>query len=564
MAFVESQRVEAVKVFESGAEIFREVVIQLPEIGLHTVEVPLPHSYIVDDAVNVLSDDLVTHQVKVDYRRTTAMEFAARYPGVETLLDQLNSHKHQWQQLSAKLTLGRARLTSLQQYLVLPEPRVALNTDVVGMLRELVQPESIEKVVKLLEQQEEELLRLVEDRVKIKQEMKKIIEKIREICGCYLHDLLERIETSDFEIQEIREKLRKNTIDERVVVNLTGNFTATRVCVNLVYAAFVANWRPSYEVVMRSGNEKELDFKYYASIEQSAGEAWENIELNMCSGMLGAMIHCPELNRRGVTLMEKSAAHPGGAKQNLYGGSGAFSHAHGQTVFKIPGRHTITANESERKYALAVATIPMQLQYISIPEKADAVYRLTELSNILGVTLLAGEAVVLHDSSIVSKAPIPRVTAGDRFKMYLGEEQKLQINMKPVSKQTKQLGNVLVGQGVKDSYSRDFVVRNAYPEQKILLIVLSMPISESDQIKVTSDHPPNAFRKCPTGIYDDFEAVTALKDVLLPTDQVTWCWNEATGHCIAFCNIGAQSNVILRHAFSVEYPKSLPIEIATK
>eukprot|EP01057_Protomagalhaensia_wolfi_P000104 Protomagalhaensia_wolfi_Nauph_80__103@NODE_1058_length_1765_cov_16_705678_g802_i0_p1_GENE_NODE_1058_length_1765_cov_16_705678_g802_i0NODE_1058_length_1765_cov_16_705678_g802_i0_p1_ORF_typecomplete_len563_score94_57DUF4139/PF13598_6/6_7e03DUF4139/PF13598_6/2_4e42DUF4140/PF13600_6/9_6e05DUF4140/PF13600_6/1_2e04DUF4140/PF13600_6/6_9e03eIF3m_C_helix/PF18005_1/0_099DUF4020/PF13212_6/0_23YopYscD_ppl/PF16693_5/0_21_NODE_1058_length_1765_cov_16_705678_g802_i0271715 len=562
MASVESQRVEAVKVFESGAEIFREVVIQLPAIGLHTVEIPLPYSHIVDDAVNVLSDDLVTHQVKVHYRRTTAVEFATRYPGVEPLLEELNALKHQWQQLSAKLALGRARLTALQQYLALPKPRAAV--DLVPMLTELVQPQSIEKVITLLEQQEEELLVVIEDRVKIKQEMKKITEKIREICGCYLHDLLDRIETPDFEIQEIREKLRRHTIDERVIVNLTGNFTATRVCVNLVYAAFVANWRPSYEVVMRSGNEKDLDFKYYASIQQHAGEAWENIELNMCSGMLGAMTHCPELNRRGITLMEKSATHPGGAKQNLYGGGGGFSHAHGQTVFKIPGRHTITANESERKYALAVATVPMQLQYISVPEKADAVYRLTELSNTLGVTLLAGEAVVLHDSSIVSKAPIPRVTAGDKFKMYLGEEQKLQINMKPVSKQTKQLGNVLVGQGLKDSYSRDFVVRNAYPEQKNLLVVLSMPISESDQIKVTSDHPPNVFRKCPTGIYDDFEAVTALKDVLLPTDQVTWCWNEATGHCIAFCNIAAQSNVILRHAFSVEYPKALPIEIAAK
>eukprot|EP01053_Blabericola_migrator_P006400 Blabericola_migrator_1__6399@NODE_3225_length_1933_cov_182_051447_g2018_i0_p1_GENE_NODE_3225_length_1933_cov_182_051447_g2018_i0NODE_3225_length_1933_cov_182_051447_g2018_i0_p1_ORF_typecomplete_len562_score108_35DUF4139/PF13598_6/5_4e51DUF4140/PF13600_6/6_3e05DUF4140/PF13600_6/1_5e04DBB/PF14545_6/1_4DBB/PF14545_6/21Ribosomal_L1/PF00687_21/0_23Atg14/PF10186_9/0_35Atg14/PF10186_9/1e03_NODE_3225_length_1933_cov_182_051447_g2018_i01561841 len=561
MSQVTVNPVKQVKVFRDGVEIQRQVVVKVEQRGTHHVEIELPHSFVKAQSVKVLcqSGVLTIRQIKTRSKVVTVDELAKKNPQLEDLVKQFNECKKEWQRLDAIISLGESRLTALRQYLTLPSPPHDL--DLVKVFEDLLKPENIDKAQQMMKQEEASLLDRVEDRVKAIVATEKAWD---EICKALDVDVSHRLQSGycptgdELDMSAIRRHLKNNYKTHRIVVDMVGDFTATETVLTLVYIANAAHWTPTYEVAFHP-ETSNLDLVCYASVHQNTGELWENVDLAIFSGSAEKTVTPPELTRRGATLIDPQPSKPTGSETH-FGAQSVVVNNDATTVFNIAGKHTIRGDNTQQRVKLAEGTMQTSLQYICIPEMADSVYRAAELVNTVGITLLNGPISILEKSSTVGKTFLQdRVPPGGKFRLFLGEEQKLKVDAKPVAKVSKQLG--FVNPSVKDSYTRDLVIRNAHKTPTKVFVILSLPIPETDQIKVTCDQKPAKCKKCPHGFTDDIKAV---KDFAEGTEDVLWCWNQTTGHCVAICNLAPQSSAVHCHEYSVEYPKSLAIEIATK
>eukprot|EP01054_Gregarina_sp_Poly1_P008946 Gregarina_sp_Poly_1__8945@NODE_541_length_7591_cov_68_175970_g428_i0_p1_GENE_NODE_541_length_7591_cov_68_175970_g428_i0NODE_541_length_7591_cov_68_175970_g428_i0_p1_ORF_typecomplete_len562_score69_65DUF4139/PF13598_6/7_2e44DUF4140/PF13600_6/0_00021DUF4140/PF13600_6/9_6e03ATPsynt_D/PF01813_17/0_084Med9/PF07544_13/0_57_NODE_541_length_7591_cov_68_175970_g428_i058547539 len=561
MAQVKVGRIETARIYLQGVELSRQIDVEVPSTGTQTVDIILNQKTIKEDSLNILceNDNFVLHQIKIKRHPTTLEGLQQKYPQLEALLNELESVKKNWAKTDEEIKLAKNRHALLLQYLEIPESPTRDKS--VRDFANLITPGNLTKVEKMLEAEEQNIVSLTEKTVASKLQIEITIHKIEQLTNFRFFFPL-NLGRNCVGREQVLSKLTSSYQDSRTTIHMTGQFKTPTVALTLRYNCFDARWNPSYEVSLSSEDETTLTLKYYAAIRQGTGEMWENVRLLITSLHPDAPVAPPPLNRRGATLAQFGTTPPSNGIPHEY--KNVFPHAaetQAQTLFEVFHKQTV-ANNAKKRILLGSATLPISLEYVAIPEAADTVFRTTELTNSTDMSLLQSSSVsILHDGNYIAKTNIPKVIApNEKFRIYLGQDQKLQINSKPASKISKQTGNVVTGQFLKDTYKRDFVVKNNYSKPMTLMIIVSMPDSESDQIKVSSNHTAE-FKKCPKGFHDDLEAISTLKNT---RQTEMWCWNETTGHCIAVCQLDPHTAPIFSHGYSVDYPKSIQTEIVTK
>lgn len=562
MTSVIVHKIDSARLYLSNVELGRKVEVNVPSTGVQTVDIQLNQSSIDDRSLNLLCppNSFVLHDLKIKKHYTTLEELQEKYPKLNNLLDELETHEKEWARTEAALSACQTRLNMLRNYIHIPahSPPLSMSAEEIMSLASIT---NLDKVSKLCEEQEKAIIENTEAKVKAKLKVEETIDKIEKMTN-YRFCFATNLQRDQIGRAQVISYLLSNSNDMRTTIHMTGDFKAPQVTFNLTYITYDASWSPNYEVAINSSNDKQLTFSYYAFIRQRTGEKWEEIKLTITSLSPAMTVSPIALTRRGATLEDKDAPKPANSIPHEYQRQTHSVESQAETVFEVPDRQTVLANNEAKRILIASKTLPMHLEYIAVPEAANAVFRSTELVNTLEMSLLRSDNVsVVFDGNYVAKTNINKVISpGEKFRLYLGQEQKLQINAKPPAKTTKQTGNMITGLSVRDSYKQDFVIKNSYATTMSLFVILTMPTSESDQIKVTSDHVMK-FKKSAEGLHDDLEAIRDWKDSVM--DEL-WFWNETTGHCIAICNLEPQSTPIITHAYSIEYPKTMKVEIATK
>ena len=95
-----------------------------------------------------------------------------------------------------------------------------------------------------------------------------------------INDLILKITKLEKQVNDLREKARRNTSDIAVMIDskyaVNGNFKITYLVKN-------ASWYPSYDLRATEVN-KPIDLIYRANITQRSGEEWNNVKLVLSSG----------------------------------------------------------------------------------------------------------------------------------------------------------------------------------------------------------------------------------------------------------------------------------------
>ncbi|GFO69132.1 hypothetical protein GMLC_27110 [Geomonas limicola] len=277
----------------------------------------------------------------------------------------------------------------------------------------------------------------------------------------------------------------------------------------LSYLVAGAHWVPTYDLRLNAeGTAAELTYR--AQVWQQTGEAWPKVRLALSSARPEAGGAPPELfpwhvgfYQPPMPLTPRRAAKATGAfalgaapapeAQALDVLEGAAPSsvsarpveaelAEGQTsvLFSVPQPVDIPADGSRTGSVIAVATLPVNAEYQSVPKLAPRVFLKSEVTNASSYPLLAGEVNIFNDAVFTGKSFLKTIAAGEKFDLYFGADERVKVK-REVARVSKQGG--LLG-GNRISYRVSVELDNFKKQPIRLSLVDQLPLAGSEEIKV--------------------------------------------------------------------------------
>jgi uncharacterized protein (TIGR02231 family) len=279
----------------------------------------------------------------------------------------------------------------------------------------------------------------------------------------FLDIYAERQSTIDIKTTELSEKI--TTVDEHITaekevwsVDKEGKKRAARITIivyaeedgaaeiSLTYREFYvlpcyqsdsypvvsnASWTPLYDLRARVGADKtEISLQYRATIKQSTGEDWKDVELTLstASPQLGSTI--PKLYPQRIDpivqyrpgLKSAGFGRNRGAKKersimSSYGSpivmamrSAVAVEGMISTSYEIEGLSNIPTDtdltSQEHKVSIAVIDLKADLEWIAVPRVQPSAFLQAKVKNTSEYLLLPGRANIFLDDNFVAKSSI--------------------------------------------------------------------------------------------------------------------------------------------------------------
>jgi uncharacterized protein (TIGR02231 family) len=327
----------------------------------------------------------------------------------------------------------------------------------------------------------------------------------------------ERIRTLDLEIQRLNDELnqyRWNLDSKNIIsIEMENHGEDTQAELDITYQVYGAHWSPSYDIRVKSENDKhEMNITYFGSIQQQTGEDWTDVDLHLSTAQPGLGGDLPKL---GTTVVQfKPPPPPPQPYQNYSSRGGQYNEmacdlqevrlarcapkmAHIAasatentlaTTFTIPNKKTIPSDTAEHKITITVETIPAYLNYHCVPKKDTNVFLMATVINDTDYPILAGPASVYVNNSMSAMINLRATSAGEKLECPLGVDKTVKVIYKPTHKFQTKVG--LINKNSSSGNEQRIVVKNTKRSEAIL-ITLHEPIPKSadEKIKVTLTSP---------------------------------------------------------------------------
>ncbi|KAB5592339.1 Protein F37C4,5 [Ceratobasidium theobromae] len=385
------------------------------------------------------------------------------------------------------------------------------------------------------------------------------VQKFIDMFGPRQVEVAKRIQELDVQVSKAQEEL--NEAQRKVYEDAEGERRGTRITVTvlaetdgeaelmLTYGMFVikeisqvpdgsiivvsnARWTPLYDIrasIAKSPDASStVSLHYRASITQTTGENWPDVELTLstASPQLGSAVPTltswrigprppplpVALHAKGIAMKRASRAIESEASDEdmgfgLFDGTPPATAAHAapmivrqarvatagvlSATFGIPGRSDIPSDQSSHKVVITVLELGADLEWVCVPREKESVFLTCKVVNASEFTLLPGEANVFMDDNFVSKSRIEHVSPNDSFKTSLGVDSALRVTY-PTAKtlnRTTTLSSFAFMSKERQSVSAQsqrIIIRNSRPASVSTLRVLDhVPVSTDSRIKVT-------------------------------------------------------------------------------
>ncbi|KZT61867.1 hypothetical protein CALCODRAFT_463674 [Calocera cornea HHB12733] len=371
-------------------------------------------------------------------------------------------------------------------------------------------------------------------------------------------DLEEKVEKVSKQLKEVRDEIARERNGQ--VPSEEARKLATKVTVVVLaeqagqaelivkYVVSNADWQPLYDLratvdsSSKSANTTSISLNYRASITQTTGEDWKdvNLVLSTSSPLTGAEI--PTLwpqrigrayafrsvggTRRRRSRMAKEAysipAMPMGRLAMPEGGGGIYDALEESTDdfvygaapppplmsarmteavdgaisanFHIEGKSSIPSDDAAHKVAIAVLDLTAKLEWIAVPRLNTSAFLQCQITNSSAYVLLRGPSNVFLDGSFVAKSSIPYATPQDIFSCSVGVDPSIRITYPPVSKKTRiQPAGGFLSSSKLDAtlFTQRISLKNARQSDVKLLVRDLVPVSEEQKFKVVVIEPSN-------------------------------------------------------------------------
>ncbi len=268
-----------------------------------------------------------------------------------------------------------------------------------------------------------------------------------------------------------------------------------------------AGWFPTYDVRADSGAKVDIDC--YATLSQSTGEDWKNVDMEISTAKPFVYGTPPELQpwlvdvyqprpaaRKSVSRkdadelrpmmleMERrsEAAQEGGYEQpQVKAEASSFS-------FALPRKVDVPSDRQPHKILIASAGREAKFNYYGVPKLSKYAYLRADLKNPFAFPLIEGPISIFLDERMVGTASVGKtILPGEEMTLSLGVDEGIKMEKKLLRKFTESAGAFTRDIRIQYEYGIDLL--NGKDREISLTLNDNAPVSRNEKIKVEIESP---------------------------------------------------------------------------
>ncbi len=321
------------------------------------------------------------------------------------------------------------------------------------------------------------------------------------------------------------------------------------VNLTISYVIQGASWQPLYDVrVMKAAKEVQLDYR--ASIRQTTGEDWNNVNITLSTARPEVGGIEPKLSAWYVNaneppkIVEKSRRKDSEVSvASLSSSMGVRSHSvdavringvqtqddfyrpmtepiasvvsdYYSVLFDIPSKSTVLADGRPHKVMISKLKFATEFDYSATPKLSSNVYLRATIKNTSELPLLPGTANIFSDRDFVSQVSMPLVSPTETFNTSLGVDQAIKIQRTRVNR-TNETNGVFT-KNRKVIYEYEYTLQNNRKNDASVEIHDQIPLSQSEKMIVELMKPQGEETE------KDNYGMIAWKYIVKPTEKKVW------------------------------------------
>jgi uncharacterized protein (TIGR02231 family) len=335
-------------------------------------------------------------------------------------------------------------------------------------------------------------------------------------------DLETRYRQFDNEVQRIQQQINDlnhgDARDQDYQVALSvSNAAAAEMTITLQYMVYGPHWYPVYDLRVDSA-AKQLSINYMAMVQQSTGENWDDIELQLSTAQAHIGGEQPQLTPWRVSewtpppvaamrpktqrLRSKEDSEERSMKQ-MHESVGAVDEYPlavsaaapimsiptasvvtnaTAVVFVIPGNKTIHSDNEPHRVTVFMDRFPGYFRYVTVPKLTAQAYLKAKVKNTSRYPLLPGETQIFMDNQFVAKGQLAFIAPGEEFWTSLGVDAAMKVEYQLLRRLQKQTG--LVNKSMRYEYEYRTTLTNNKASAEDIVIWDQVPISSHEKIQV--------------------------------------------------------------------------------
>ncbi len=235
----------------------------------------------------------------------------------------------------------------------------------------------------------------------------------------------------------------RNAVEVEIEASAKGTFS-----VDIVYVVPGAHWTPLYDLRLNGS----LSVQYLASVAQTTGEDWQQVELTLSAAFPSRNMIVPDLTpwivrphlppprmqahfagapaAAGPMMMSESSAHAPEMEESLEVMPDAPSTvvSSGAAVsYAVGGHADIPSDGSGRKVTVGRFDLSPEVDYVTAPALIGAVYRRMTVQNTSPFLLLAGRAQIFEGDEYLGSVPVEAAAPGGSWELSLGVDERVRV-----------------------------------------------------------------------------------------------------------------------------------------
>jgi uncharacterized protein (TIGR02231 family) len=300
-----------------------------------------------------------------------------------------------------------------------------------------------------------------------------------------------------------------------VVVNVEAK-AALKGALRVSYRVQEAAWAPFYDARLAIGDGKAkpaLELVHRADVTQNTGESWNNVELTLSTARLNGATAAPELGSWEVSKLEvpetlaQAAPAPAMAeadmaldKEESEGGTklrrlqiakpkaiaqkqAIIETAGFQATYKIAGRVNIDNAGQSKKVRITSGQMQAELSAITVP-RVDTTAYLTAAFKVQGSgPQLPGVVNLFRDGTFVGQGNLPLLNPTEEAKLGFGADDLIKVTRNEVKRVAGEEG-FLTSSNV-DERAWDITVKNLHDIAIPVRVIDRVPFTASKEIEIS-------------------------------------------------------------------------------
>ena len=330
----------------------------------------------------------------------------------------------------------------------------------------------------------------------------------------------ERARRTDMEaLAEARQALAALTTpdaDGAVLTFTLAAETAGEVTVDITTLEGFADWRPTYEMRLSTGDAPVLDIDRAVVISQSSGQDWTDVRLTLSTARPGEQtgpsgVWAPL--RRIVPEDEIARPAPMPLAEGLAPQARAFADDamelaaapvvaeadfSGTTVtYVYPTRVDIRDGVEDLQLPLDRLTFDATVWAEAVPSRDSIAYRMAEFTNTTDELLLPGQALIYADGTMLGFSHLPMLAAGADTEMGFGPLDGLRLSRAVPNRMEGDRGVFTTTNQLTET--AEITVENLTGQDWDVLVRDVVPYSEQQDLRVAVTASPAVTRRDPDG-----------------------------------------------------------------
>ncbi|MFM1897133.1 MAG: hypothetical protein RLZZ385_2207 [Pseudomonadota bacterium] len=302
------------------------------------------------------------------------------------------------------------------------------------------------------------------------------------------------IQQKQFELDQVA--TRRQVVNQ-VTVSIEVNSDVTTP-VQLRYPVAQARWSWLYEARLDT-EERQLALLRRASVQQTTGEDWSDVELTITTARNNENTETPRLGSllvdilRPMPLAVEERALRAPAAELMAGATTSYANEFDQQFvdvsasqylveYRVPGRVTVAADSQPQVLPVDQRAVAVDLIVRAVPERDLAAYLEARFTLEDTVPLQAGMMQLYRDGAFIGRRAVPEYLPNEDVRLAFGRDDRVRVETRPVEEASRD-GGLLRRNAVDDRRVR-YLVTSYHAEPIAVEVLARLPVAQNNAIQV--------------------------------------------------------------------------------